>query len=204
MGSLGRKLTPEFQDITQPRNLPTYEPLDLINLFQILEQPHAKYLRIPHQHFPESIFSTEEIGIIDAQTLTTIKTLNLTNYGYAGDKGTIIATGANFATALQLGDILTEQGRPMDTFVLSQISFDFTEDIRSSLHKTKKLVRISDFLPTDEFRDRLTYEALQQKNLQHIQVQFLSPKYEHLTTIFDEFSAEQAEFDAKGLAGRIE
>jgi hypothetical protein len=90
----------------------------------------------------------------------------------------------------------------MDIFVLSKLSFDFTEKIRSSLHRTKKLIRISDFSPSDEFKDKLTL-TLEQKRIPHIHLQFLSPKYELLTTIFNEFSTEQTEFDATGLVSRI-
>jgi hypothetical protein len=39
--------------------------------------------------------------------------------------------------------------------------------------------------------------------LHHISVQVLSPNYKKLTTIFDEFSTEQAEFDAEHLMRNI-
>jgi hypothetical protein len=36
-----------------------------------------------------------------------------------------------------------------------------------------------------------------------LEVHYLTPHYEKLTTIFDEFSAEQADFDAPGLLLQI-
>ena len=71
MGSLGRKLGPEFLDLTAFRyDIAKYEPLDAVNLFDILEQvSFDKYLRIPYQHFPETIFSVEDVAIIDEQSL---------------------------------------------------------------------------------------------------------------------------------------
>ncbi|MDR0859746.1 MAG: hypothetical protein LBO09_01885 [Candidatus Peribacteria bacterium] len=157
MGSLGRKLTPEFEDLTAfPRDIAKYEPIDAVNFFTILEQPHSKYLRIPHQHFPESIFSTEEIGIIDAQMLQSLEVLSLKGYGYAGDAGTLIATGANFPLALQVGDYLNEQKTPMDIFVLSKLTVDLTEEIKSSLHQTKKLYFLVDHLPSEALKKSLT------------------------------------------------
>ncbi|GHV22451.1 hypothetical protein FACS189428_4540 [Clostridia bacterium] len=200
MGSLGRKLSPEYEDLSNfPRDIAKYEPIDAVNFFTILEQPHAKYLRIPHQHFPESIFSTEEIGIIDAQMLQSLEVLSLKGYGYAGNTGTLIATGANFPLALQLGDYLNEQQKPMDLFVLSKLTIDFTEEIKSSLHQTKKLYFLVDHLPSEALKNSLL-QTLLASGLSAVKLSFLTPRYEKLTTIFDEFSAEQAEFDVRGLS----
>jgi hypothetical protein len=136
-------------------DIPAYEPLDVVNFFTILEQDHAKYLRIPHQHFPESIFSTEDIGVIDAQVLNTIEVLSLRGYGYAGDAGTIVATGANFANILQLGDALAEQKSPMDIFVLNKLTTPFTQELKNSLHQTKKLIFVIDHLPSPAFQQKI-------------------------------------------------
>ncbi|MDR2415218.1 MAG: hypothetical protein LBD75_00985 [Candidatus Peribacteria bacterium] len=199
MGSIGRKLTPELEDLTIfPPELKAYEPIDLVNFFSILEQPHAKYLRIPHLHFPESIFTTKEIAIIDKQMIENIETLSLKGYGYAGDGGTFLATGANFSTLLQLGDMLQAQGKGMDMFILSTLTGPLTEEIKSSLHTTKKLFLMIDHLPSDPFK-ALIEKQLSTARLRDITVQYITPQYEKLTTIFDEFSAEQTVFDAERI-----
>lgn len=203
IGSLGRKLNAEFQDMDPlPREFPKYEPLDLMNFFQILEQPHTKYLRIPYQHFPQSIFSTEEIGIIDAQMLTTLETFSLKTYGYSGENGTIIATGANFPTLLQLGDLLQSAGNAMDLFTITKFPLQLTQEMKDSLHQTKKLFFISDFLPSQARKDHF-HSSLKSQGFSQGEIHYLSPHYQQVTTIFDEFSTEQAGFDAKGLAERI-
>jgi hypothetical protein len=200
MGSFGRKTNSELGDIDALlREFPKYEPRDAVNVFSILEQPSAKYLRIPHQHFPESIFSTEDIAIIDAQMLNTVDTLSLRGYGYAGENGTIITTGANFATILQVGELLHEQEKAMDIFVVSKLNVERTEEMLSSLHQTKKLIWIMDYLVSEEFKDRITH-ALALQELKNTSVHYLHPNYKKLTTIFDEFSAQQAEFDAAAIA----
>ncbi|MDR2541538.1 MAG: hypothetical protein LBD11_07470 [Candidatus Peribacteria bacterium] len=203
MGSLGRKLAPEYEDFSNfPRDIAKYEPIDAVNFFTILEQPHSKYLRIPHQHFPESIFSTEEIGIIDAQMLQSLEVLSLKGYGYTGNTGTLIATGANFPLALQLGDYLNEQEKPMDLFILSKLTINFTEEIKSSLHQSKKLYFLIDHLPSQAMKNFLQ-QTLTASGVHGVEVHVLTPKYEKLTTIFDEFSAEQADFDTRGLSQRL-
>jgi hypothetical protein len=203
IGSFGRKLTPELEDLTIfPNDIAKYEPIDAVNFFTILEQPNAKYLRIPHQHFPESIFSTEEIGIIDAQMLQSLEVFSLQGYGFSGGAGTLLATGANFATTLQLGELLNEQSIPMDIFILSKLTIDLTEEIKSSLHKTKKLYVLIDHLPSEALQKTL-YHTLEHSRLHDIAIHFLTPNYAKLTTMFDEFSIEQAEFDAEGLITKV-
>ena len=203
MGSLGHKMALESSDIEEfYYDIPKYEPLDAVNFFSILEQPSRKYIRIPHQHFPESIFSTEEIGIIDESILHAVEILSLKGYGYTGEQGTILTTGANFSTVLQLGDLLNEKEKHMDIFVLSKLTAEFTEEIISSLKITKKLIWISDFKSTSSFTLKME-KYLQSLGMKDIKILYFTPKYENLTTIFDEFSAEQAEFDAEGLLKRI-
>lgn len=203
IGSFGRKISPELSEITSfTYDIAKYEPLDLVNFFTILENTSFnKYIRIPHQHFPESIFSVEDVAIVDAQTLWPIEVLSLTGYGYTGSDATIITTGTNFSTILQLGDLLQEQNFNTDIFVLSKITIDLTEEMKSSLHKTKKLIRIMDQLP-NQLKSFLS-EQLHHLGLKDISIQILSPSYEKLTTIFDEFSSEQAEFNAEGLVNTI-
>jgi transketolase C-terminal domain/subunit len=149
MGSFGRKIAPELSDLSAFQyDIAKYEPLDMINLFHILEQNTSNtYIRIPHLHFPETIFSVEEMAIVDEQSLGSLEMLSLTGYGYAGNDATLITSGANFSTVLQLGDLLQEREIHVDIFVLSKLTIDMTEALKSSLHKTKKLIRITDQLP---------------------------------------------------------
>jgi hypothetical protein len=204
MGSLGRKLKAELEDLPLlPAQREKYEPLDVVNVFSILEQPFTKYLRIPHLHFPESIFSTSDIAIIDKEMKDTINILSLKGYGYAGDNGTLLATGANFSSLLQLGDILQAEGKGMELFVISKLTAEGTEELRSSLHRTKKLILLIDHLPSPALQERIT-TRLEKAGLTQISIQYLTPAYEKLTTIFDEFSAEQADFSADKLGKRLE
>ena len=127
--------------------------------------------------------------------------LSLTGYGYAGNDATIITTGANFPLILQLGGLLQAQNFHADIFALSKITIDLTGELKSSLQKTKKLIRVMDHLPTTI--EPLLQQRLENFGLRNIPIQVLSPNYEKLTTIFDEFSGEQAEFDAESLGKRI-
>lgn len=208
--SISRKLTFEWNDLLEiPDNFSAYEPLDLMNLFQQLESTGGIYIRIPHQDFSVSIFNTPDIGIIDAQVLDRIDMLNLKWYGYAGLHWTILSSGANFGAVLQLGDFLQKASRDMDIFITEKIFdgtksdfFSFSPELIDSLHQTKKLFIVMDIKPSETFHNRLL-TALRNAELADIAIEWLTPSYEHLTTVLDEYTREQAEFDAGGLLDRI-
>ncbi|MDR0282316.1 MAG: hypothetical protein LBI53_03165 [Candidatus Peribacteria bacterium] len=181
-----------------PTNFALYEPLDLVNFHDILSKRESKYLRIPHQHFPESIFSVEDLGVIDQQLLTTIEVLSLKSYGYAGDNATLLASAANFSTALQAGTILQEQSTPIDIFIISKLNADWNAEIISSLKTTKKLIVMIDHQASKSLQYLITTQ-LQKHVLNDIEVIYFTPEYEKLTTIFDEFAMEQTGFDAERL-----
>ncbi len=204
MGSIGRKIAPEWEDLHHVLpSIPQYEPLDVKNLLEILQQWWPAYIRVPYQEFPENIFNlADEVGIIDAQMLGKIDFLSLKGYGYAGDYGTILASGANFPTVLQLGDLLNESWRACDIFVMSRLNGDWNQDFLSSVQKNKKLTVIMDYLPTEAWLADFESQ-LQQAGVGEFALQWISPKYENLTTIFDEYHREQAEFDAISLKSRL-
>ena len=145
MGSFGKKLLPELDDLSYiPQRFAIYEPLDLVNFHDILSKEGSKYLRIPHQHFPESIFSMEDLGIIDQQLINTIEILSLKTYGYTGDNATLLTSAANFSTALQAGTVLQEQTTPIDIFIISKLNAEWNTEIISSLKATKNLIVMID------------------------------------------------------------
>lgn len=160
-------------------------------------------MRIPYQDFPENIFSlSDEIGIVDQSLLKTCNMLSLSSYGYHGDKGTILASGSHFSTLLQLGDLLQEANRGYDMFLMSRINNSRNTELLSSIHRHKKLTVIMDHIPYEEWRNQL-FSALDLKT-EEIQFQWITPKYEKLTTIFDTYHREQTAFDAKSLFERLE
>lgn len=203
MGSLGRKISPELGDLQfVPKEYAVYEPLDLLTFQNILESHHQKYLRIGHQHFPEDIFAVEEIGIVDQQIIASIDLLSLTSYGYHGDEGTLLATASLFPTALQIGDILNEEEKSIDIFMVSLLNLEWSDEIITSLKRTKKLFFLIDHLPIESLRSLISVQ-LEKAKLKDIEVLYFTPNYGKLTTIFDEFSAEQADFDAPSIVEKI-
>ncbi len=204
MWSIGRKISSEWEDLALvPSHIMQYEPLDLKNLLDILQEWWPAYIRIPHQYFSENIFSlTDEIGFVDSQMLGKIDFLSLKGYWYTGDEGTVLASWANFSTLLQLGDILNQAGGWRDLFVMSRLNGERHSDFLSSIHKTKKLAVIMDYQPSDA-RKTAFYQKILRAGGCEFQLERIAPQYKLLTTIFDEFYREQTEFDAQGIFSRL-
>ena len=72
------------------------------------------------------------------------------------------------------------------------------ENIRNS----KKLFILIDHENTDELRNWIE-KRIKSLNLSDIQLSMISPKYEKLTTILNEYQEEQTDFDPEKLAQRI-
>ena len=72
------------------------------------------------------------------------------------------------------------------------------ENIRNS----KKLFILIDHENTDELRNWVE-KRIKNLNLSDIQLSMISPKYEKLTTILNEYQEEQSDFDPEKLAQRI-
>ena len=200
IGSLGHKQKPETHDLDVMEEYQIFEPLDLNNLFDLLRNSQGeRVIRIPHALYERNIFSDDEIAFIDQQNLTQINSFSLIEYGFMGDQATILATWSNFPTLLHLGEALQEANFWADCFCL--VAFDAwnNEKILQSLKKTKHLILLIDHENTPSlFKELKAY--CREKEIETV---ILTPHYDNITTIFWEYSLEQAEFDAEHLVERI-
>ena len=71
-----------------------------------------------------------------------------------------------------------------------------------NIKNSKKLFILIDHENTDELRNWIE-KRMKNLNLADIQLNIISPKYEKLTTILNEYQEEQSDFDAEELAQRI-
>ena len=76
------------------------------------------------------------------------------------------------------------------------------EEIINSIKSSKKLFVIIDHKDSEHIKNSIT-NRLNQLNLTDIQVNIISPKYENLTTIFNEYQEEEANFNPSKLAETI-
>ena len=202
--SYGKKISPETSDLDMVCNLNfnSFEPIDLENMWNIFKQNGRQYIRLLHKEMPDAIFDVDELGIIDASMLENLDSISLKTYGFVGNDGVILATGSLFATAIQTWEIIQERNKQVSIFVLQELNADWSEEMVQNIKNSQKLFILVDHENTDELRNWIG-KRIKNLNLIDTQLNIISPKYENLTTILNEYQEEQSDFDPEKLSQRI-
>ena len=202
--SYWKKLTPETNDldVVMKHNFNTFEPIDLENLWNIFKKNERQYIRLLHKEMPNAVFDVDELWIIDAELLENLNSISLKTYGFAWNEWVIIATGSLFATAIQTWEILQEKNKQLSMFILQKLNSERNGSIAESIKTSKKLFILIDHENTKNIQSFIN-NKLKNLDLSDIEINIISPKYENLTTIFNEYQEEQSNFDPEKLAQRI-
>ncbi len=201
--SYGKKISPEINDLEiLPHWSNCFEPIDLENLRNILRQGWKQYIRLLHKEMPSAIFDVEELGIIDAELLENLNSISLKTYGFAWNDWTILASGSLFATAIQTWEILQQKNKQLSIYILQLLNCQWNDEIIESIKNSKKLFVLIDHKDSDYIKS-LIDNRLQSLNLTDITVNIISPKYEKLTTVLNEYQEEQSHFNPDELSNRI-
>lgn len=202
--SYGKKISTETSDLDLVCKLifDSFEPIDLENMWNIFKKNGRQYIRLLHKEMPDAIFDVDELGIIDASMLENLDSISLKTYGFAGNDGVILATGSLFATAIQTWEIIQNHNKQVSIFVLQKLNSQRSEEMIENIRNSKKLFILIDHENTDELRNWIE-KRMKNLNLADTELSIISPKYEKLTTILNEYQEEQSDFDAEKLAQRI-
>jgi len=202
--SYGKKISPETNDLNYICELDfnSFEPIDLENMWNISKQNERQYIRLLHKEMPDAIFDVDELGIIDASMLKNLDSISLKTYGFAWNDGVILATGSLFATAIQTWEIIQAHNKQVSIFVLQKLNSNWSDDMIQNIKDSQKLFILIDHESTDELKNWIV-KRIKKLNLTNIQLNIISPKYENLTTILNEYQEEQSDFDPKKLSQRI-
>lgn len=202
--SYGKKLKAETNDLDYICNLnfDSFEPIDLENMWNIFKKNGRQYFRLLHKEMPDAIFDVDELGIIDASMLENLDSISLKTYGFAGNDWVILATGSLFASAIQTWEILQEKNKQVSIFILQKLNADWSEEMVENIKSSRKLFILVDHENTNELRNWIE-KRIKNLNLSDIELSIISPKYEKLTTILNEYQEEQSDFDPERLAQRI-
>ena len=201
--SYGSKLFPETNDLDIiPNEFNIFEPIDLENLWNILKKNWKQYIRILHKEMPNAIFDVDELWIIDSELLNNLDSISLKTYWFVWNDWTILATGSLFATAIQTWEILQNHNKQLNIFILQHLNFDWSDSIIDTIKTSQKLFIIIDHDNSDSIKQQVN-NIINHLHLKNIQVNIISPKYENLTTIFNEYQEEQTNFNPEYLANRI-
>ena len=202
--SYGKKISPETNDLDYicKLNFNSFEPIDLENMRNIFKQNWRQYIRLLHKEMPDAIFDVDELWIIDASMLENLDSISLKTYWFAWNDWVIIATGSLFATAIQTWEIIQEHNKQTSIFILQKLNSYRSKEMMENIKNSKKLFILIDHNGSEELRKQIENKL---KNLQltDIELNIISPKYENLTTILNEYQEEQSDFDPEKLSQRI-
>jgi len=101
-----------------------------------------------------------------------------------------VTTGSMLPEIVRTVNILNDDGLFVDVFVLNKLNFDLDKKIKEKLSNTKNLVFISDLFNSDN------YEKWIKTKIKGVNLKFVYPKYENLSTVLNEYKAEETKFDA--------
>ena len=185
-GSIGfsKKIWISKINITQLTTLwiEIYEPFDLSSFLLNLDSSGKKYFRIGNF---DLLVHLE--GIHDNTDI-----ISMEQYGFEDWNFAIITTWSMLIESIRLANLLQEDGLEFQIFILNRL--DKLES--STFWNIKNLVFIFDGL-------NFKYEDLIKKVFWNKNLKFITPKYNKLSTILDDYIMENLEFDAKSLKNRL-
>jgi len=163
-----------------------YEPFDLLSLLHNIEKTWNKYIRIDSKNLPWWFSDESENNIVF-----------MDKHGLSWDAFCIVTTGSMLPEIVRTVNILNDDGLFVDVFVLNKLNFDLDKKIKEKLSNTKNLVFISDLFNSDN------YEKWIKTKIKGVNLKFVYPKYENLSTVLNEYKAEETKFDALWLVERL-
>jgi len=159
-----------------------YEPFDLSSFLLNLDSSGKKYFRIGNF---DLLVHLE--GIHDNTDI-----ISMEQYGFEDWNFAIITTWSMLIESIRLANLLQEDELEFQIFILNRL--DKLES--STFWNIKNLVFIFDGL-------NFKYEDLIKKVFWNKNLKFITPKYNKLSTILDDYIMENLEFDAKSLKNRL-
>lgn len=171
------------------KNISVYEPLDLISLFSDLEidnKINKKYIRISDFDLPWNFVNGDVKDIV-----------SMADSGLSGWAFTIVTTGTMLPEIVRVANILNENWLFVDVFVLNKLNFDLDEKMNALLTHNANIMFVLDLMNSD------SYENWVNSKIKDVNIKFIYPNYNKLTTVFGEYKNEETFFDAEGLVNRL-
>ncbi len=168
------------------KNIDIYEPFDLLSLLNDIEKNWNKYIRIDTKDLPWGFVDESENNIIF-----------MDKHGLSGEAFCVVTTWSMLPEIVRTVNILNEAGLFVEVMVLNKLNFDLDNEMKEKFAHNKNMIFILDLLKSKK------HEQLVKDKLEDINIKFLYPKYNNLSTVFDEYKAEETKFDAIWLVERL-
>ena len=196
-GSIGifGKFFPEYNDVSLAIDfwIDVYEPLDVINFFDVLKKDWTKYIRITSKDYPNNIFTNIEGNYSDI--------FSFEDFGVSWEKFTILVGWYLLPEVLQAIEKLNYDNIFGDLFVINKYNFSFTDDLINSLRKTERLLLVSD-IDRDLYISYIN-SLLYYSNLSDVIFDFVWPLVKKITVLNKDYLLEEVKLDWLNLYKRI-
>lgn len=186
----------DMRDITKARDfwLHVMEPLYQEQILDFLENNDSCYIRVnEHIPFKEQIPNIK----IDKNGF-----YNFQEHGYSWTHWTLICFWTVLIDSLYATWYLQKEWHAFDVFSSINYFFTISKQLEESLKKTEKLIVIIDqhLWSLYDIWMMSNFSKLWLKNLS---ITFITPYYQHINSLSDEYMYEQAKFDWITIAERI-
>jgi len=196
ISSFAYKYSPEIEDINfvLGKKVPVCEVYDLLSFLWFLRLWWSRYIRLSAIELSSKLFLDEE------DKWTEYSLLSMDKFGIGGWDATILCWATILSSMIQTISILQEQKIFVDVFSILNYNFDFRDDLRNSLERSKKLIIIIDQMISDPFEKIFKDKFI---NIDDLEMFFISPEYSEVSSYVQEFRPDQAKFDQISLMGKI-
>lgn len=193
IASLGKKLSPENIYLDQVGVEKYHFPFDERGFLKILKEKDSSIIMLTDQEIPENIYksSTEEqLQIVDKALVEQPQFLSLLDP--ENPDLFLVGTGSQLEELVKLSQLLALHKENIALGVCWTLEVLSIPALQQKFQKVKKIWIIIDHKPTSFF----------QSIIPNKEVSFLSPNYQHITSISAEWSYAQTGFDAESLFRR--
>lgn len=195
VSSFFTKLLPETTDISVDIDTPIYEPYDQESLHFFLTQTEKKYIRLSSKQLPISLFG-QNMPIKQIPSL-----LHTTATIDTSLEATFLSGWYMLPEAVWCCNTLEIQGHVLDLFIITNYVSELSDEFLSSIRASKKLIICIDHAISPIYL-RFWEKLLHDDGVQDVEIVFLTPTYEKITTALDAYVREQCDCDTQSLHRR--
>lgn len=186
----------DMRDIAKARDfwLQVVEPIYQEQVIDFFTMTSSCYIRLN-----EHISWKDQLPAVDASKTGCI---SFQQYGYSWSNWTILCFWSLLVDTLYGAGYLQEEWHAMDVFVSSNPFFIIKDTLKESLQRTENLIIVID-QHVGSLYEIWVKAMLSEAGLNNISVHFITPYYQHISSVSTEYMYEQAQIDGFNMVKRI-
>jgi len=190
VSSFWNKIKSECDDVLFAINngFKVLESFDLVNFFELLKlDVQKKYIRVCSVQTLWSLFNAEQV-IVEKWLLSSL------GQWICWDMATVLVAWNYLFPMLQACKKLQEENCFVDLFSIVDYNWGLWGEFLKSIQCSWRLIIVLD-QREEEWLKSIFIDVLRKFDISNLQVEFIFPKYESVSTVLDEYKFQQAGFD---------